>query len=538
MNLNKIVLLILFSTSSILGQEISVTEVKVLEGFKPSIPGASRLNENATFADTITKNRSQVYKLFDFNLKSDYKLKPLAVAQVKDDKISELYSNKVSFGFGNFFASKASFIHNSKRSRNVTYGLIANHFANKYDLAKNSLNTINFYAKHIKPSITILANLDYERKTAFYYDKDIHLEENRFFRNRFAYTKLSLNAFSKERPEHKLKHNTNFFISDLNEFSENQIYLGTNLSKKINDIPYTLLVEFDNYFRYNNVDLDIENTALNILGFSPNARFNKYGFDFDVAFDVDFFIKHNSPSFYTNIFATKELVENVLLISFGLDHTEKKHTLKSSSDINPYLNSYGTNQTILLDTFFLQTLKITDIQELYFYIRNNLALGEVFEGKIAYGTVKNLAYFSCLYNESYNRFNIDYINVKQFHLNANYSKKINRIIDLNINLDYYNWNQNVYNKPSFFANFSAPINLRGKIKINPLIGYIGKRIVNDEKITPLPSYFYTNLYFYYFYSKQLSAYLELNNITNSKHDIWYGYRDIGFNGVFGLNFSF
>ena len=65
MNLNKIVLLVLFSTSSILGQEISVTEVKVREDFKPSIPGASRLNENATFADTIKKDRSQEYKLYD-----------------------------------------------------------------------------------------------------------------------------------------------------------------------------------------------------------------------------------------------------------------------------------------------------------------------------------------------------------------------------------------------------------------------------------------------------------------------------------------
>ena len=89
-----------------------------------------------------------------------------------------------------------------------------------------------------------------------------------------------------------------------------------------------------------------------------------------------------------------------------------------------------------------------------------------------------------------------------------------------------------------FANFSAPINLREKIKINPSICYIGKRMVNDENISQLPSYFNVNLYFYYFYSKQLSAYLELNNLTNSKHDIWLGYRDIGLNGVFGLNFAF
>ena len=49
MNLNKIVLVILLGASSAFGQDIGTTEVKVVEGFKPVIPGASRLNENATF---------------------------------------------------------------------------------------------------------------------------------------------------------------------------------------------------------------------------------------------------------------------------------------------------------------------------------------------------------------------------------------------------------------------------------------------------------------------------------------------------------
>ena len=54
----------------------------------------------------------------------------------------------------------------------------------------------------------------------------------------------------------------------------------------------------------------------------------------------------------------------------------------------------------------------------------------------------------------------------------------------------------------------------------------------------LPDLFHNNIYIYYLYSSQLSAYLELNNLTNSKKELWDGYKDIGFNAVFGVGYSF
>ncbi|MBC8302191.1 MAG: hypothetical protein H8E55_41295, partial [Pelagibacterales bacterium] len=126
--MSKLVLIMLVSASSVFGQDIGTTEVKVVEGFKPEIPDASRLNENAIFADTIKKDRTQTYEVIDANLDSDYKTTPLAPAQVKDDKISELYATEVGVGFGSAFTTKANIVHNSKRSKTLSYGVIANHF--------------------------------------------------------------------------------------------------------------------------------------------------------------------------------------------------------------------------------------------------------------------------------------------------------------------------------------------------------------------------------------------------------------------------
>jgi hypothetical protein len=548
MTLNKLVLIMLVSVSSVFAQDIGITQVKVVEDFKPAIPEVSRLNENATFSDTIKKDRSQIYEVVDANLKSDYKTKPLAVAQVKDDKIPELYGTRIGAGFGSPWITRAGVLYNSRRSRTLSYGIIANHFANKYSLAKNSKNTMHLYVKKINPSYIFLINLDYDRKTALYYDEELALAEEKFFRNRFAYTKLSFSAISKQVSGQKLKHHTTFFVSDLNELSENQIHFSSNLSKTINGFPFSLEIKFNDYLSYNNSDSEFENTELKLLSFSPAIFFTKYGINFDLAVDFDFISDDAPIAFFPQIKSTKELVKDILLLYCGLRHNKKRNTLKSLSDENPYIHSFGTNQSILENSSFLQELKITDTQELYLTMRNSLGKSEVFEGGVAYAIVRNFSHFVGLTNNNYNRFQVDYLDVKQSHAYMNYDRGINDFLSLSVNIDYYKWDKEIYHKPNFTCAVSIPVNLRNKIKVVPSLIYLAKRESINYSFselgfpTALPKelspQFHANLGLYYSYSKQFSVYLKLNNLTNSKQDIWSGYKEIGFNGIFGMNYSF
>ena len=280
-----------------------------------------------------------------------------------------------------------------------------------------------------------------------------------------------------------------------------------------------------------------------MFSFSPTTIFNKYGVKFELS--VDFDLTADSPiGFFPNISATKELVEDILLVHAGLRHSEQKHTLKSLSDDNPYIHSFGTNQSILGVSTFLQELRFTDTQELYLSMRNVLSKGEVFETSIAYGIVQNFAHFVSFTDNNYNRFQVDYIDLKQLHTNASYDKEVNNSISLNINADYYKWDKDVYHKPNFTCIISTHVNLRNKIKVTPSLTYVGKRESINYSVSELglsqelSPHIHANLGMYYAYSKQLSAYLQLNNLTNSQQDIWSGYREVGFNCVFGLNYSF
>jgi hypothetical protein len=581
MKLNKIFIVILFSASQLLAQDIGTTEVRVVEGFIPSIPEASRLNEKAAFADTIKKVRTQEYAVVETDLKSNYKTRPLKAAKVKADKIPQLYGTKVGLGFGNAWTTKASIVHNSKRSKTLSYGIIANHFANKYEVpyytdpdaphldivvypyqVKNSKNTMHLYGKKISSSYIFMGNLNYDRRTSLFWGENPALPAEENYRNRFAYTKLSFSAISKELAADKLKHHTTFFVSDLNKFSENQIHLYTNLSKTIKGLPIALEIELNDYLNYNNPDSKFESTNVQSFHFSPSTSLTKYGFEFDLGLEFHYLSDGTPFDIFPQIKATKELVKDVLLVHGGLRHSDQRHTLKSLSDENPYIHSYGTDQAILSGNV-LQNLKRTDSDELYVAMRNVLAEDEVFEGSVAYGMVGNFAHFVRDYNLNYNRFLVDYIDVKQLHINASYVRKINNIISVKANANYYNWDKEVYHKPNFTCDISTPVNLRDKIKVIPSVNYRGERVARQEysglifgdpidpdigfvfldsgaphTIAELPAQFHANLGVYYNYTQNISAYLQLNNLTNSKQDMWIGYREVGFNGLFGLNYSF
>ena len=89
-----------------------------------------------------------------------------------------------------------------------------------------------------------------------------------------------------------------------------------------------------------------------------------------------------------------------------------------------------------------------------------------------------------------------------------------------------------------------------KIKFNTSLSYIGKRqslkgenfngdyFVDWDQVYELNSQFHANIFIDYHYTNSIMAYLRINNILNSKQELWKGYQEIGRNAWFGLSYSF
>ena len=185
--------------------------------------------------------------------------------------------------------------------------------------------------------------MDYDRRTSNY-EEDISGSSvcKSCNLNRFSYSKLGISVFSKELSNHKLKHKTKFFISDLNEFSENQIHLSSILSKYVNNSPFNLKLEFDDYINYSNVDSlsSREKTDVKELLVSPSTLIQEHGFDFNVGIDM-YYLKDLSDSisfvFAPQLKISKHLVKNILYVEGGIRSVRLRNTIKLFSDENPYI---------------------------------------------------------------------------------------------------------------------------------------------------------------------------------------------------------
>ena len=125
------------------------------------------------------------------------------------------------------------------------------------------------------------------------------------------------------------------------------------------------------------------------------------------------------------------------------------------------------------------------------------------------------------YNSDYNRFLVHYIDVEQLMVSSSYERKINDIMSLNLKTVYYNWGDaEIAHKSNLLVNASLFINLRDKIILNPKLEYISnqKAFISEEYEIDYKFHFHLDIV--YNYSKVFSAYLQLNNLTNSKKELW------------------
>ena len=528
----------------VFSQEITTTKINVKNDYIPSIIEAVRLNENAIYNDTSDIDKTQVYNFLDKTLKSNFKLKKISPAVIKNDKLKPLDKLTFSLLFGSAWTTQADIIYNSIRSKKTSYSLVLNHYANSYDEYKNSRNLINLSFKNITKQNIFRYNLNYDRRASvFLVSKS---DDSDLFKNRFAFTELFFKLIN-NRKNNNLNYNTSLKLYDFNELSENFIGIKSELDFLVNDIPINVLFSSDIFFNYNNKNSIIGSQKSYSSSIFPSVQFSRYGYKFIGGLNINY-INNNSLSLLPEITFSKELVKDIILIKAGSNFNVYRNSLKALSDKNPYMHSFGTNQLIFSENLFTQETLYTEEKNYFIYLKNVLDEYEFFETSLSYSSIQNFDHFIQLDTFNYTRFSVDYLSVKQVHLKIKYNKVINDISSLNINLDYYNWNQQVYNHPNFVFYTSLPINFRNKLTLSPTFLFKSKMVAaryidqinlnNNVESIELASRMHLNLGLTYMYSDKLSAKLSLNNITNSKNEDWIGISPLGFNVSFCIKSSF
>ena len=226
-------------------QDIPNMEIKVKEGYKPSIQESVKLNTNAIYVDTLKKDRSQDYNPNNFKYNFLYNTRKLSPAKVKSDKIYQIYDNSLSFSAGYKSGPNFSYLHNSNRSKNKSYFLMIHHNSINSNIKNGNVNNkfcqsqskINAGYKKVLSKQILYANLQYSRNISSSYGNYIPIRfETLQSRFNFAQFMLSLETIDSKNYSQK----STLFISDLNENSENIVGFNSLIDFRSFNLPISL----------------------------------------------------------------------------------------------------------------------------------------------------------------------------------------------------------------------------------------------------------------------------------------------------------
>ena len=549
-------ILFCFSNNYIFSQDLKTTEIRVVEGLDVSVPDANKLNVKAFFMDTTKIDKTQKYSFVDKALYSSFNTRPLTAARIKNKNQINTNSTNISLAFGNNSYQSGKFNFSKMHNRSFYYGIGLSIQNSEFNTSTDELNVLRknpvfyLYAKNIFKKNIVSSKISHQRITTNHgFSKSSE--------SQFSYSELSLKMNSRGK-NNSFDHISEISLKDLNSKIENHVFIGTEISKTINSIPIALELEFNNYLNYQNNDdiLDREELDVKTLDISPKLSFAKYGFDINIGFNLG--IENNNAENTADIFPlleiSKELVDNVINLSFGVDRSDYRNTLASLTKENPYIHSFGLNANegpslIIVDTInFSHKLETTDIYEAFLNLDNKLSNNEMLSFKLAYGKILNHHSFILTTINDQRKFEIEYLDVWQLRANASYQKEFNNLIALYIDINY-NWHDEVVsNKAVLTGQISLPVTLRNKIKATPSLSYIGPRealILSGLFIEPaeyetiqLDHLYFLDLDINYNYSEKIGFSIKANNILNVTTPFWNGYEEMGINFSLGLNYIF
>ena len=554
--MKKTLFIVLFfiAYTFVYSQDLKITEIKVVESIKVSVPDAIKLNTKASFLDTSKQDKTQSYSFIDEVYYSNFITRPLVAAKLKSNDRIDINTTSLRLSLGNYSFKSAEISYNSKYKKTFSYGVRVLTNNNKYITEQGSYNAKNnnqqlyLFTKSTLIKHTISSSFKYENFVAQHDYSNIFNNDSE---NSFTYSKLFCSINSRNLEANRLAHKTSFMFSDLNSLTENYIGISSEMSNLSVYKPLNLLIQFNNYLNYSNTETSFgrDITDVKIIDFNPSILIYRGGFDIDFGFNLG--IENNESINTVDIFPlitiNKELVDGILNISFGIDRSDYRNTIASLSRENPYIHSFGLNSGSVNDSIgYSHLLETTDIYEAFFVLENQLSRNEFLDFKFSYGKILNLHYFDIKVIDGYNRFSVNYIDVWQLKLSAHYYKKFNNLLSLKLAVDYFDWfDVIVPHKSNFISTLELPFTLRNKIKITPSLSFFGTRKALQQSgdliyppqfnLVELEEQYIVDLNINYNYSKKLSFHIDINNISNSKKELWNGYQQIGLNMVFGFN---
>ncbi|MBK8608779.1 MAG: hypothetical protein IPL84_02190 [Chitinophagaceae bacterium] len=515
--------------------------IDINSAYKPVLRNAVKINFSATHLNADTSTPTLTYNIPAQNLFYSYQpfpLKPLALAQ--DTNLYLGGRHFVKAGYGNFATPYLSAGFSFGDGKKFLANIYADYISSKGKLLYQDYSRLNIRAAGslFLPTNEVYAAVDIKMHDNFLYgyDSSLFKYSRKDVRQQFQDYSVKVGIRNTKTGEFGINYNPGLQVSsftNVNKLTETSFVLSAPVEKQFGE-AFTLKVE---------ARADI--TAYSSKNGVPNnVKFNNNVFQVAPAlvFSTPQFSIHGgiTPTWdngkfiwLPNVFAEAYIAGNVFAFQAGWVGKYTKNTYRNLSEINPYLAGFTTQLN-------------TKETEYYGGIKGTLGKHFNFNAKAGYVTYENLPFFindTATDNKAFVISNESKVKNFRIHGDVSFVSKEKFTVTAGITFNGYTGMQD-----NAKAWHTVPLEFTSSLRwwaFNQVLlkadfyafgqthylekGNIIKLQSPGSDLSAGAEFKINNMF---------SAWIDVNNILNSKYERWHNYQVLGLNLVGGVRVNF
>ncbi len=544
-------------------------EITLYNPYKPSLQEVEKKSFLPLIDDTVTFTPDFTYEINTTAFSPDYSITPLKAATLHPDPLTKLYKSYINAGFGSYVTPLAEISISNERSKKGAIGFYGRHYSSGGKLVLENLekvyagymdNDASLYGKKFFRKNYLAGSLDLIQKTRYAYGYDPAISD--YMADKDS-VRLGLLDFGGELSFASLNLDSAEFSYDFSagydhlintvpgddRFSQGHLALGGSMARLFEGFYAGAEVSFDNYSFTDTV--------------KQKSRY---------VFSASPFIKKSTDQWNFNLGATialeRDLVSSAKLhlypdVSFGFsivpEYLRFFTALNGKLEVNDPLTVAAMNPFVVPDGSLFKMPNTSHSLVVSAGLKGNSGIGGTWLISGSYSIINNMLFFENVVHpdtasviQRGNFFMPAPDDVDLLTLHAEMGGEITERLSFNTSAGYYKYtmtgNLFPWNKPSWDGKLELRYNLRDKIIAGAGLTLLGKRkfgVMESptgwETLTPVtieaPVHGNLNLGAEYRYTKILSFWAKINNISLRRYNEWAFYPSQRFLVMAGFTYS-
>jgi len=522
--------------------------IDVVRDFDPIINEAFKLNELPKILDTIRITPEFKYFLGKYPMRTGFAVAPIAPAKMVGEPLRKLYNAQFKLGVGYPTLPLFEAYYNNLRHEDFSYGANFRHFSGRGKLKINSgesekapYSHTNFQLNAKKIFKDAIWNSDafFKHRSTRYFGADsvANLDDYKVDQSWYV-TGINSNFKSTHLDSTHVNYYFNGHLSTAKDeftYAENRLRIGGGFDKFWDGERMGVDIDIDYFGKSSNLD-----SANNVVvKFSP--WISKYGDKWRVLAGVNITSDNRGEKANTYFFPRGELqfdiVSHYIIPYVNIGGYIEKNNYVKILDENPFIKQ-GTSLQNTIHKMVLQG-----------GLKGNMSKNISYNLNASFNLVDSLYLYRNDYSERLgNTFNVVYDNAEYTHLSGELIMKASDKLKIHARAETHSYKMNTeekaWHRPGWESSLAIEYNLRNKILVKADLFTKGdiyapkfNRALNlYDSSEKLGNIIDANLMVEYRYTKLLSGFLQLNNITASKNFQYANYPSYGFSFLLGVTY--